>query len=69
MPSGSSRPTGTSWWIGLRAAWHYGRGMGAYKRGRFGDALERLKRSDALQPSLETKAMIAKAEKAARTKK
>ena len=69
MPSGSSRRRGTSWWNGVLAAWHYGRGMGAYKRGRYAQAVERLRRSDELEPSLETKAMIAKAEKAERTKK
>ena len=71
MPSGSSkpRPTPTNWWQGVLAAWHYGRGMGAFKRGRHAQAVERLRRSDAIAPSLETKAMIAKAERAVRSNK
>jgi len=43
--------------------------MGAFKRGRHAQAVERLRRSDAIAPSLETKAMIAKAERAVRSNK
>ena len=52
-----------SWWRGILAAWHYGRGLAAYKSGKFPEAIKKFRRSDELEPSLETKAMIAKAER------
>ena len=52
--------------LGLGAAWHYGRGCGAYYRGRYAKALIHFQRSEELEPNTTTRAFILKAKNAER---
>ncbi|MGH7899418.1 MAG: hypothetical protein ACREQQ_15795 [Candidatus Binatia bacterium] len=54
------------WWRGVQAAWHYGRGKGAYKRGAYVEAAKRFRRSLELAPrNDDTKEWLRKSERAA----
>jgi len=54
------------WWRGISAAWHYGRGKGAYKHGRYAEAAKRFRRSHELAPhSSDAQEWVVKSERAA----
>jgi hypothetical protein len=58
------------WWRGLNSAWHYGRGVSAYKHGRYTEAVKRFRMSAALDPgNQDTKEWILKSERAASSPK
>jgi Tetratricopeptide repeat len=55
------------WWSGIGAAWHYGKGIGAYNRGRYAKAAKAFRRSRELDPDKQlTREWIEKAEKLAK---